>query len=298
MSESTFMEALSDLLRLIQLQVSVYHNAKVCGDWVINEHELGQTCFHMATEGGCLLKVPNHGTFTLNCGDLVIFPREVPHSMTPLIPLTGIQQHLDYKTDLPGIGMLCGKVLFEHQASQQLLCALPPVFVIPNDEHSPWLTKLLTLIQIESYEDSQGSKVILDKLSELLFTYAIRHYLKAHSNEAGVLALYAHPKLAAVVNAIHGEPQRNWHLEQLAAIALQSRTAFAESFRKTSGWTPMQYITWWRMQLAWSMLSKGKNVASTAEHIGYQSESAFSRAFKKQFSISAGAVRRKIRGQP
>jgi len=286
------MEALSDLLRLMQLQVSVYHNAKVCGDWVINEHELGQTCFHIATEEGCLMDVPKYGQFTLNCGDLVIFPSEIPHTMKPLKALTGMQQHLPYKTGLPGVGMLCGKVQFEHQASQQLLCGLPAVLIVPNDNNSPWLTRLLSLIQIESYEDGQGSKVILDKLSELLFTYAIRHYLVTNTNEAGVLALYAHPKLAAVVNAIHSEPQKNWHLEQLAAIALQSRTAFAENFRKTSGWTPMQYITWWRMQLAWSMLSKGENVARTAECIGYQSESAFSRAFKKQFAISAGAVRR------
>jgi len=287
------MEALSDLLQLMQLHVSVYHNAKVCGDWVIKEHEIGQTCFHMATEEGCMLDVPNYGKFTLNCGDLVIFPSEIPHSMKPLKKLTGLQQHLHYKTDLPGVGMLCGKVQFFHQASQQLLRALPPVFIVPNDANSPWLTKLLTLIQIESYENTQGSKVILDKLSELLFTYAIRHYLITHSNDAGVLALYAHPKLATVVNAIHSDPQKNWHLEQLAEIAFQSRTAFAESFRKTSGWTPMQYITWWRMQLAWSMLNKGSNVARTAEQVGYQSESAFSRAFKKQFSVSAGSVRRK-----
>jgi len=286
------MEALSDLLRLMQLDVSVYHNAKVCGDWTINEHELGQTCFHLATEEACRLEVPQCGSYILHCGDLVIFPREIPHSMKPVDSLKGIQQHLPYSTKLPGVGMLCGKVEFKHKASVQLLNALPKVLIVKNDKSTPWLTKLLRLIQEESYQNSLGSKVILDKLSELLFTYAIRHYLNLNENEIGVLALYAHPKLSAVVSAIHQAPEQQWSLEQFAAISCQSRTAFAESFRKTSGWTAMQYLTWWRMQLAWSMLTKGENVARTAEHIGYQSESAFSRAFKKQFSVSAGAVRR------
>jgi len=285
-------EALSDLLRLMQLDVSVYHNAKVCGDWTINEHELGQTCFHMTTEESCHLEVPNCGTYTLNCGDLVIFPSEMPHSMKPVKKLTGKQQHLTYSSDLAGVGMLCGKVDFKHQASLQLLTALPKVLIVKNGETTPWLTQLLNLIQEECYHVGLGSKVLLDKLSELLFTYAIRHYLQSDHKDIGVLALYAHPKLSAVVNAMHRTPEQNWSLVEFAKIAGQSRTVFAESFKKTSGWTAMQYLTWWRMQLAWSMLKKGDSVAITAEHIGYQSESAFSRAFKKQFSVSAGVIRR------
>ncbi|SFD14672.1 AraC family transcriptional regulator [Pseudoalteromonas denitrificans] len=287
------MEALGDLLRLMQLEVSVYHNAKVCGNWVINEHEIGQTCFHMATESGCLLEIPECDSYELSCGDLVIFPSEMPHSMRPLKALAGEQQHLPFRSDLPGVGMLCGKVHFSHQASQQFLNALPAVLIVKNDVDTPWLRHLLTLIQVESYQNNMGSKVILDKLSELLFTYAIRHYIYHNEKEVGILALYAHAKLSAAIKAMHLAPDRHWNLEQLASIACQSRTGFAQNFKQVSGWTPMQYLCWWRMQLAWKMLINGESVAKTALNIGYQSESAFSRAFKKQFNLSAGAIRKK-----
>ena len=288
------MEALTDLLKLMRLEVSVYHNAKVCGDWQIDEHEIGQTCFHMATESGCTLNIPGYGDYVLNCGDLVIFPHEIPHSMSPLTKLSGPQQHLPYSSELEGVGMLCGKVDFTHQASQQVLEALPRVLIVQNNETTPWLTHLFALIQQENHQPGLGAKVVLDKLSELLFTYALRHHLGTNSSEVGVLALYAHDKLARVVSAIHAQPAAQWTLEQLARVSLQSRTAFAESFRKTSGWTPMQYVTWWRMQLAWSLLTSGNNVALTAEKVGYQSEAAFSRVFKKHFAVSAGQVRRGV----
>ena len=78
----------------------------------------------------------------------------------------------------------------------------------------------------------------------------------------------------------------------MAEHANQSRSTFAEAFRKSCGWTPMQYVTWWRMQLAWSQLLSGNTVASVAEAVGYKSEASFSRAFSKEFGISAGKVRR------
>jgi len=279
------MNVLTDLLQLMQLNVSVYHNAKVCGDWQINEHEIGQTCFHMATELGVKLHIPEHGDYTLACGDLVIFPHEIPHSMKPINKLTGPQQHVSFNTELAGVGMLCGKVNFKHQASHQLLAALPKFLIIKNDGCTPWLSHLLNLIQHESYQTDSNETVVINKLSELLFTYALRHYVNLHDSEIGVLALYADTKLNKAISAIHATPSKQWTVEQLAKIAIQSRTSFSEKFKKVSGWTPMHYLIWWRMQLAWSLLKSGKSVFFTAEEVGYKSEAAFSRAFKKHFNF-------------
>jgi AraC-like DNA-binding protein len=286
------MKLLADLLKLMQLEVSVYHNAKVCGDWQINEHEIGQTCFHMATESGFKLNIPDDGDYILGSGDLVIFPHEMPHSMKPSPALNGPQQHVAYSSELKGVGMLCGKVDFKHQASLQLLSALPHMLIVKNDESTPWLNHLLQLIQDESYKDENTTQVILDKLSELLFTYALRHYIQHNNNNVGMLALYADNKLNNAISAIHANPKKQWTLEQLAQISMLSRTGFSEIFKAVSGWTPMHYLTWWRMQLAWSLLQSGTSVALTADKIGYKSEAAFSRAFKKQFNISAGQIRR------
>ncbi len=287
-------DAFSDLVQMLILEVDIYHNAKVCGDWQIEEHSLGATCFHIATMGHCQLNVPGHFDGILHCGDLVIFPRELTHSMTPLEKLQGEQRHLSYKDSLTieGTGMLCGEVKFKHEGSRYLLDALPAVFIIPAEQASPWINALLDMIMIESMGNSPAGKAILDKLAELLFTYALRQYLSDSPNRVGVLAIYGNPRLAKALEGIHAHPEKSWTLESMASEAALSRTVFSEIFKKTSGWTPTEYLTWWRMQLAWSMLSKGSTVASVAEKVGYQSVAAFSRAFKKVFNTTVGKVRR------
>ena len=287
-------DAFSQILRLLKLDASIYHNYKVCGDWRLTEHTLGITCFHMVTMGSCALDVPGHFNGVLNCGDLVIFPRELAHSMVPGTPLTGEQQHLDFRIarDIKGTGLVCGEMRFQHKGSRYILDALPPVFVIRYDASNDWLRSLLEMILAESIQVGPASKVLLDKLSELLFTYALRQYLTDHPGEVGVLAIYGHPRLARSINAIHQHPEHEWTLASLAKEAALSRTSFAETFKAVSGWTPGQYLTWWRMQLAWSLLKDGESVAEVADRVGYKSEAAFSRVFQKTFGMSAGKVRR------
>jgi len=287
-------DAFSDLLRLLQLNVDIYHNAKVCGDWQINEHVLGTTCFHLVTLGECRLEVPGYMSTNISQGDLVIFPRELPHSMTPLNKSSGPQEHRPYHTarSLEGTGMLCGEVHFQHKTSQFLLENLPAIFILPYQEETPWMGFLFEMILTESLSPNAASKAILDKLSEMLFTYALRQHLATNEAQTGFLKLYVHEKLNKAITAIHKTPDKNWTLEAMAAEAGMSRTVFAETFKSISGWTAGQYLTWWRMQLAWTALSQGDGVAETAENVGYNSEAAFSRAFQKTFATTVGKVRK------
>lgn len=287
-------DAFSQILHLLKLDASIYFNAKVCGNWRIKEHTLGATCFHMVTMDSCVLDVPGHFHGVLNCGDLVIFPRELAHSMVPEKKLKGTPQYLDYRMaqDLEGTGLLCGEMRFQHKGSRYILDALPPVFVIRHDSSNDWLKSLLEMILTESMRIGPASKVLLDKLSELLFTYALRQHLTDNPGEVGMLAIYTHPRLAQAINAVHRHPEQDWTLASMAREAALSRTSFAETFKAVSGWTPGQYLTWWRMQLAWSLLSDGESSAEVANKVGYRSESAFSRVFQKLFSVSAGKVRR------
>lgn len=287
-------DAFSQILRLLKLDASIYHNAKVCGNWRINEHTLSATCFHMVTIGSCVLDVPGYFNGVLNVGDLVIFPRELAHSMTPETQMTGKQQHLDYRVaqDIEGTGLVCGEMRFQHKGSRYILDALPPVFVIRHDPSNDWLKALLGMIITENMKVGPASKVILDRLSELLFTYALRQYLTDKPSEVGMLSIYGHPRLAKAIYAIHQHPEQEWTLDSLAKEAALSRTTFAETFKSVSGWTPGQYLAWWRMQLAWSMLRDGESSAEVANKVGYKSESAFSRVFQKTFSTAAGKVRR------
>ncbi len=293
---------ITELLKLFRMRAEVYHNAKVCGDWVIREHILGQTCFHMPTESGCVLNVPGHQEQVLEAGELVVFPREIPHSMCPVKPLLGEQEHLPYSSarDKEGTGMLCGKIEFLHQGGGAIIDALPPVMVFKHSGQTPWLHQLRLMLIEESYHNARS--LVIDRLTELVFVYALRHYVEHDcssemipgrgESKVGVLALYGHPKLQRAIKEMHRAPERSWNLETLAATCGMSRTAMAESFRETSGWTTMQYLTWWRMQLAYSQLGRGDSVSQVAEAVGYKSEAAFSRAFKREFSLTAGEVRR------
>ncbi len=287
-------DAFSQILHLLKLDASVYFNAKVCGNWRINEHTLDATCFHMVTVGSCVLDVPGQFNGVLNCGDLVIFPRELAHSMVPAKQQAGAQEWFDYPVahDLEGTGLLCGEMRFQHKGSRYILDALPPVFVIRYDPSNHWLRSLLEMIVAENMRMGAASKALLDKLSELLFTYALRQHLSEHPGDVGMLAIYGHPRLARAADAMHRHPEQEWTLESMAGEAALSRTSFAETFKAVSGWTPGQYLTWWRMQLAWSLLREGETLAEVANRVGYKSDSAFSRVFQKTFSMSAGKVRR------
>lgn len=283
---------IADLLKLFRMHAEVYHNAKVCGDWLIQEGELGQTCFHMPTEGACILSLPGFPDEVLEAGELVIFPRELPHSMRPASKIEGLQVHMSYASavEVEGTGMLCGKILFQHVGGDALISALPKVMIFKHSESTIWLHQLRQLLIGESYLNAQG--LVIDRLSELVFVYAMRHYVEQDCSDVGVLALYGHSKLRLALREIHRSPQEAWTLGGLAAVSGLSRTGLAESFKAVSGWTTMQYLTWWRMQLAYDYLSQGDSVSMVAEAVGYRSEAAFSRAFRREFSLYAGEVRR------
>ncbi len=286
---------IADLLKLFQMRAEVYHNAKVCGDWFIRESLLGQTCFHMPTEGGCYLEIPGREPDILQAGELVVFAHELEHTMRPVSALVGEQQHLpfDQALEREGTGMLCGRMEFSHAGGAAFIDALPEVLIFKHGKDTAWLQQLRALLIEESYRNAQS--LVIDRLSELVFSYAIRHYVENQHAQIGVLALYGHRKLKSAVTAMHSDPAYAWTLDGLASLSGLSRTLFAAQFRKTSGWTAMQYLTWWRMQLAYGFLSQGDSVGEVSESVGYRSEAAFSRAFQRVFSVTAGEVRRQNR---
>lgn len=291
------LSAVSDIIRLVRIQARIYHNAKICGNWFISEHELGQTCFHVVTQGKCRLEVPGVLDTIIETGDLILFPREIEHSMSPVTPQNGPQKHLDYlSNDVPeieGTGLLCAEVSFQHQASQELLRVLPSVTVLRKKDNSVWLAPLLDLTLRESYGSSSIKSVVLDRLCELLFIYSITSQLKnLPEGSTGPLALHACDRLRGGLDAIHQSPAKHWSLNELAVASAMSRSLFASTFRKVSAWTPMQYLTWWRMQLAWEQLEAGLSVVEVADKVGYKSQAGFSRAFYSCFKVNAGKVRR------
>jgi|TARA_B110000503_G_scaffold129753_1_gene202308 AraC-like DNA-binding protein len=285
------MEAFSDMIALFKLNAKIYNNAQFCGNWQLNEHALGQTCFHLVTVGDCVMDMSTAPPIHLLRGDLVIFPRETEHRLIPHKQSLEEMTEWALNPNADGTGLLCGQLIFEHHAFDSVLDLLPNVVVIKS-EQAPWLAPLLMQIEYESVNRHSGSDAILNRLAELLFVYALRHILQ-HQTDLSFLGLYVSTALKPAIQLIHQKPHTALPLEKLAEACFMSRTAFAQSFKANSGWTPARYISWWRMQLAWSKLTQGARISSVASEVGYQSEAAFSRVFKKTFNISPGKLHQK-----
>lgn len=289
------MSALDDFLRLLQLQCHVYHNQQVCGDWLLQEHEIGQTCFHLVSHGECRLDVGTDHT-TLQTGDVVLFPREIHHRLVPLASSKApAERHaLSAGWQPNSTGLLCAAIRFEHRASEQLLDAWPDYLIVRHDsEAARWLMPILEQLVAVSRDAGPGSEVIVDRLAEVVFMQVMRHCINQASSPAGFLAAYADPALSRALKGFHQSPDQPWTLAEAARSAHMSRARFARTFKAVTGRTWQRYQTWWRMQLAWSSLSAGESVMTAAQSIGYQSEAAFSRAFRKHFGVYAGEVRRR-----
>lgn len=281
----------SKLLSTFRLTAEIYNNSQLCGQWQVHAHSDGLTCFHMVTIGRCRMLVPNIGEFELELGDLVVFPREIPHTM---LPFEGAPE-TQFKTKIftpdsskYGTGLLCGTLNFEHQGFNHILDALPKVFIIKQHD-AKWIKPLLMQIQDEVFEQVNSDKNMLNRLSELLFVYALRHHMQQHG-ASGVFTLFASIELAPALQLMRDHPDKNWSLEQFGKACSMSRTKFSQLFKKVSGYTVNEFFTWWRMQLAFDYLRQGQRITQVSEQVGYASESAFSRAFKKCFAINPSDV--------
>jgi len=140
----------------------------------------------------------------------------------------------------------------------------------------------------------QGWEVILSlKMSEIIFAQVLRTHLETVGSDRPVLAGFADPNIARALKAVHDDPGFNWSLEQLGNLAGMSRTSFVSKFTNCVSMTPMEYITHWRMQIARKLLAETSSpIIEVAERVGYQSEAAFGRVFKKHFERAPATYRR------
>ena len=193
--------------------------------------------------------------------------------------------------------VVCGFLACDAQPFNPLLENLPPVIKAgdPQDSDAGWLGQFIRFAMMESADKRAGGESVLAKLSELMFIEVVRRYLEAlPAEQAGWLAGLRDPFVGKALSLMHGGPAQNWTIEKLAKEVGLSRSVLAERFTHLVGIPPMQYLAKWRMQIASGLLSDGSaNVATVAAEIGYASEAAFSRAFKKMVGMSPSAWRRR-----
>ena len=322
------MDSLSDVLKSVHLEGAVYLNAEFTAPWCIRgkygvenlrnwlsgaDHLM---FFHFLVAGACKVRLAE-GTDVLDvaAGDFVLFPRDDRHLMgsdlrlapvetAELLRADGILTDPDFIRLRHGGGgavtrFVCGYLACSRSVVRPLIEALPRVLRIPigDGSASALVRDLLRVGVQESSESRPGAGSILTKLSELLFVEALRRYVEALPPEVtGWLAGVRDPQVGRALALVHAEPGRAWTVDDLARSVALSRSALAERFTALVGEPPMQYLMRWRLALAARMLRSGPEaIGRVAERSGYESEAAFSRAFKREFGVPPATWRRNKR---
>lgn len=296
-------DVLSDVLSVFRLSARVYLHASFCGAWAVDIADHKKAPFHVIAAGSCWLHFPDRrAPVVLGAGDLVVFPHDAPHALAasaePPGPEAPRNRPASGAIEGPFTTLLCGDFDIERQAWNPLLDALPDVIIARHNDpaNAQRLDAMLNLIVSEAGSDEPGGKAVVDKLAETLFVHVVRTYLRQQQAEAGYLAALVDTHVGLALQAIHEHPERKWTVEELARVAGQSRSVFADRFQRLAGVAPLQYLTRWRMRRAHQWLTNGADsVARVAERCGYDSEAAFAKVFKRHAGVGPGAARRQAR---
>lgn len=293
-------DVLDSLLQGLRLRTTIFHRGTFCGAWALDTSGSGRAAFHLVLDGSCWLHMPSLSTpERLSGGDLVLFPRDAPHTIASDPDASGpVNQTasvpLEAQAPVPGTALICGHFEFAAHGSNALLEALPDyvVFRAPASGDESWPQRILERIFEEARTDQAARSVMIERLVDLLFIEAIRNYLASHPQSTGMFAALRDPQIRRALDAMHADVGRAWTVEDLAATAAMSRSAFASRFQAILGQSPVGYLTAWRMQIAFDWLQEGATVLDVALRCGYQTEAAFHRAFKRRTGLTPGLVRR------
>ena len=308
------MDLLSDILSCLRLTGTLYFRTSFTAPWSIQVPAFENVArFHFAHRGRCLVRIGDDGPrVELAQGDLVIITRGAAHllfadpaSEHQPVQLDDVLEASGFSGDGAlvygdsGSGhdtqLVCGHFAFDADASHPVIDALPAHIHIRDygEAAGTWMEQTLRVIGAEAGRGDMGSDLIALKLSEIVFAQALRTYLLAEGADRPGLAGLADPALARAIAAVHRDPARDWSLEDLAAEAAQSRTTFVTRFSQRMAMTPFAYLTHWRMQIARRRLAaEGAAIIDVAESVGYGSEAAFGRVFKKHFGVTPARYRR------
>jgi len=308
------LDLLSDILTHLKLKGTLYFRTSFTSPWSIGVPAYQDVArFHFVHKGRCLVRIENQPEpIPLEQGDMVIITRGAAHTLFcdrktehPIAKLdTVIEQSgftgegtlvfgefgTNHETQL-----VCGHFAFEEHAAHPIIDALPSSIKIRNygEASGTWLDSTLRIIGSEAGRDKLGSDLIALKMSEIVFTQALRQYLETEGQTNPALAGYTDARITKALKAIHTSPSHSWSLEELASVAGMSRTSFSTTFTRFLSLSPKAYITQWRMELSRQrLLETNEPVMLIAEHAGYQSEAAFSRVFKKTYTIAPASYRR------
>jgi AraC-like DNA-binding protein len=318
------MDVLSDLLRAVRLSGGVFLHAEFTAPWcVCSQHRPGDLgtllnepehviLYHYVAEGRMLVEVGD-ARLEAAAGDVIIFPHNDEHRLASDLKLASARKRdveiarredglklVRYGGGGARTKIVCGYLGCDRMNGNPLLSALPPVlrFDTGRDSASGWVRGSLEFAAEVAERRTAGSDTVLAKLSELLFVEAVRRYVAAlPEGQNGWLAGLKDPFVSRALALMHAHVAREWTVDELARDVGLSRSVLAERFTRLIGEPPMRYLASWRVQLAaHQMRTTEVPLARIVEHVGYESESAFNRAFKRSFGSPPATWRKSVQG--
>jgi len=325
-ARTEYMDALSDVLRVARLTGGVFLHADFFAPWCMAARVGPEHCapvlgpashlilYHYVVEGELRIRTDGEDGegLVLGAGDVVLLPRNDLHlvgSDLTLPPVAGsdiIQPPKDgglFTIHHGGSGrrtrMICGYLGCDSADENPVISTLPPLLKLDAEQGGAgeWIRSTFQYAAEEVAAGRPGSETVLAKLSEQLFIEAVRRYAAAlPEGQTGWLAGLRDPHVARALALLHRDISRPWTVDDLSREVGLSRSALADRFIDLIGMPPMHYVASWRMQVATQKLhNTSASLAQVADQVGYSSEAAFSRAFKKAFGIAPAAWRRSNR---
>jgi AraC-like DNA-binding protein len=315
-------DALSDVLKTVRLTGAAFFDIEARGAWAVSSPQRDLVlpkilpdadhliAYHVVTAGQCFATITGGEPVALEAGEAIVFTNadshvmsndpgmEAPPTAQDVVEVAAASQrpfHINCGSAGPvSASLVCGYLACDARPFNPLLENLPRVIKASNSPNS-WLGQFVRFAVVEASEKRAGGETILTKLSELMFVDVLRRYVETLSPQhASWLAGLRDPFVGKALSLLHSKPAHNWTIEELAKQVGQSRSVLAARFTHYVGTPPMHYLAKWRMQVASELLSGGNaNLASIAADIGYESEAAFSRAFKKIIGAPPSEWRRR-----
>ena len=314
------MDALSEVLKVLQFNSAIFFKARFTAPWCLASPEADTVArqvnagserllfYHLFVDGSCTVKLDGMPPLHLQAGDIILFPHGDAHTMASSgsngpVPMLDVHRLLREKPDELELGgggeptrIICGYLSCDPLLCKPILATLPRVLTVSlrNDVGTDWVERSFVYAVAEAAATEPGGEGVLAKLSEVLVVETLRRYISQMSEgHTGWFAGLRDRVVSRSLALMHENPAHQWTLESLARDVGTSRSVLAEKFTHYVGQPPIQYLGKWRMALASNLLRRSAlSTMHIALEVGYETDTAFSRAFKREFGMPPASWRR------